>query len=70
MVSKLQQDIESGYTVKTVFIMSGKADKEASIVKEQIGSLFSGIEMITGPLGSAIGVHAGAGTIAISWFRE
>ncbi|WP_428908205.1 DegV family protein [Niallia sp. Krafla_26] len=70
MVSKLQNDIENGHRVETVFILSGKASAESEIVKEQIRSLFSEIEIITGPLGSAIGVHAGEGTIGISWFRE
>ena len=70
MVSKLKSDIEQGFNVKTVFILSGKADEESYTIQEQIHSLFPEIEMLSGPLGSAVGVHTGAGTIALSWYRE
>ena len=43
---------------------------ESLNIQEQIRSLYPEIEMASGPLGSAIGVHAGAGTIALTWFRE
>ena len=46
------------------------AKLESLNIQEQIRSLYPEIEMASGPLGSAIGVHAGAGTIALTWFRE
>ena len=46
------------------------AEEESYTIQEQIHSLFPEIEMISGPLGSAVGVHTGAGTIALNWFRE
>lgn len=70
IVSRLISDVEEGINVKTVFILSAKAEKELHMIQEQIHSLFPHIEILTGPLGSAVGVHAGAGTIALTWFRE
>ena len=70
MVSRLKSDIEEGINVKTVFILSGNAEEESYKIQEQIHSLFPEIEIISGPLGSAVGVHTGSGTIALSWFRE
>ncbi|MCQ6276341.1 DegV family protein [Bacillus sp. V3B] len=70
MVSRLKSDLEQGMHVKTVFILEGSAAQEALNVQEQIRSLSPNIEIVIGPLGSAIGVHAGAGTIALTWFRE
>ena len=70
MVSRLKSDIEEGFNVKTVFILSGNAEEESYTIQEQIHSLFPEIEMISGPLGSAVGVHTGSGTIALNWFRE
>ena len=70
MVSRLKSDIDEGINVKTVFILSGKAEEESYNIQEQIHSLFPEIELVSGPLGSAIGVHTGAGTIALNWFRE
>ena len=70
MVSKLKSDIEQGFHVKTVFILTGKADEESYTIQEQIYSLFPEIELVSGPLGSAVGVHTGPGTIALNWFRE
>ncbi|MFB9989701.1 DegV family protein [Bacillus benzoevorans] len=70
MISLLQNDLEKGVTIKKVFVLSGSAAEESLILQEQIRSLTPNIEIVTGPLGSAIGVHVGAGTIAISWFRE
>jgi DegV family protein with EDD domain len=70
MVSRLKNDLDEGMKVNTVFILIGSAEEEAESIAEQIRSLSPDIEIVRGPLGSAIGVHAGAGTIAISWFRE
>lgn len=70
MVSLLQNDIENGIKIKKVFILSGNAPEETLSLLEQIYSIAPDIEVDTGPLGSAIGVHVGAGTIGISWFRE
>lgn len=70
MVSRLKSDLEEGMKVNTVFILKGSAEEEALAIQEEIRSLSPKMEMVIGPVGSAIGVHVGAGTIAISWFRE
>jgi DegV family protein with EDD domain len=70
MVSRLNNDLEQGIPVQTFFILEGMAAQEAIIIQEQIRTLSPEIEIVIGPLGSAIGVHAGAGTIALTWFRE
>ncbi len=70
MISLLQNDIEKGIQIKKVFILSGNAAEESLNLQEQIRLLDPDIEIITGPLGSAIGVHVGAGTIGVSWFKE
>ena len=70
MVSRLQSDIEQGNHIKKVFVLDGMATLESLNIQEQIRSLYPEIELVSGPLGSAIGVHAGAGTIALTWFRE
>ena len=70
MVSQLKSDLDLGFKVSTVFILSGKANEDSIAIQNQIHSLSPEIEIVTGPLGSAIGVHAGQGTIALTWFRE
>ena len=70
IVSRLQSDIEQGNHIKKIFVLDGMAKLESLNIQEQIRSLYPEIEMVSGPLGSAIGVHAGAGTIALTWFRE
>jgi DegV family protein with EDD domain len=70
MVSRLKSDLEQGINVKKAFVLEGSAAQESLNIQEQIRSLFPDIEIVVGPLGSAIGVHAGAGTIALTWFRE
>jgi DegV family protein with EDD domain len=70
MVSHLQSDIEQGSNVQTVFVLEGMAPQESLYIQEQLRSLFPDINIVSGPLGSAIGVHAGAGTIALTWFNE
>jgi DegV family protein with EDD domain len=70
MVSRLKDDLEQGINIKTVFILTGKAEEQSLSIQDQIRSISPEIEIVSGPLGSAIGVHAGAGTIALTWFRE
>lgn len=70
MVDRLKRDLEEGKKINKVFILQGQADEEAESIQEQIRSLSPDIEIAMGPVGSAIGVHAGAGTIALSWFQE
>lgn len=70
MVARLKEDLEQGLIIKTVYILEGSAKQEALSIQEQVRSLSSNIEIVIGPLGSAIGVHAGSGTIALTWFRE
>ncbi|WP_338452411.1 DegV family protein [Niallia oryzisoli] len=70
MVARLKEDLEQGLNIKTVYILEGSAKQEALSIQEQVRSLSSEIEIVIGPLGSAIGVHAGSGTIALTWFRE
>jgi DegV family protein with EDD domain len=69
MISLLQNDLEKAIDIKKVFVLSGGAEEESFVLQEQIRALSPEIEIVSGPLGSAIGVHVGAGTIAISWFR-
>ncbi|WP_394232262.1 DegV family protein [Niallia oryzisoli] len=70
MVAKLKDDLEQDIIIKTVYILEGGAKQEALSIEEQIRALSPDLEVVIGPLGSAIGVHAGAGTIALTWFRE
>ncbi|WP_191090644.1 DegV family protein [Niallia endozanthoxylica] len=70
MVARLKDDLDQGVSIKTVYILEGSAKQEALSIQEQVRSLLPEIEIIIGPLGSAIGVHAGAGTIALTWFKE
>ncbi|WP_071394891.1 DegV family protein [Bacillus tuaregi] len=70
MVTRLKEDLDQGYKINKVYILEGTAKQEAHTIQEQVRSLSPEMEIIIGPLGSAIGVHAGAGTIALTWFRE
>lgn len=70
MVSRLKSDLENGMQVKTVFVLEGSAAQESLTIQEKIRAVSRDIEIVTGPLGSAVGVHVGAGTIALTWFTE
>lgn len=70
MVSRLKSDLENGMQVKTAFVLEGSAAQESLTIQEQIRAVSPDIEIVTGPLGSAVGVHVGAGTIALTWFTE
>lgn len=70
MVSHLEKDLNQGIKVSTVYILEGSAKQEALTLEENIHALSPDLKIVTGPIGSAIGVHAGAGTIALTWFRE
>jgi DegV family protein with EDD domain len=70
MVSRLKDDLEQGINIKTVFILEGSAVQEALNIQEQIRSLSPDLKVVTGSIGAAVGAHAGAGTIALTWFKE
>ncbi len=70
MVSRLKEDLENGETIKKVFILQAGAKDELQFLIEEIKNISDEIEIAIGPLGAAVGVHAGSGTIALSWYKN
>jgi DegV family protein with EDD domain len=69
ILSQLQNAITKG-TVKKVFLMHGNALEKAEEYKEEIIRGNPDLVVEIGTLCAAIGVHAGEGTVAVSWFNE
>lgn len=70
LIAYLEEALASGKNIATVFLLGGQAEEDVSYLEEKIRTTYPSIRIQTGTLGAAIGVHAGAGTIAIAWVEN
>lgn len=70
LLTYLENDIQEGKIIKKVYLLNGNAGEEFEDFKEKVNEQFPNLQIVTGALGAAVGVHAGAGTVGIGWFEE
>jgi DegV family protein with EDD domain len=55
---------------KVIYVLHANADEKAQEWKEKIHEKYTDMNVLIGPLSSAVTLHAGEGTIALGWFNE
>ncbi|AIG28318.1 DegV family protein [Brevibacillus laterosporus] len=69
MLAQLDQAMQK-QQIKNVQILHGNVMEKAQALKKRIKEKYQDVEVMIGPISSTIGVHAGQGTIALSWINE
>ncbi|MDN9011776.1 DegV family protein [Brevibacillus laterosporus] len=69
MLGQLDQAMQK-QQIKNVQILHGNVVEKAQALKKRIKEKYQDVEVMIGPISSTIGVHAGQGTIALSWINE
>ncbi|WP_068792663.1 DegV family protein [Brevibacillus laterosporus] len=69
MLAQLDQAMQK-QQIKNVQILHGNVMEKAQALKKRIKEKYQDVEVMVGPISSTIGVHAGQGTIALSWINE
>lgn len=70
MLDILEVEYTSGNRIKRVYVLHANANEDVAYLEESIQSISEDIEIFIGEIGAVIGVHAGEGTVGISWFDE
>lgn len=70
MLAPLEYDISKDRQIDKVFILHANADEDAVFLEQSVQQIAPFVEIEVGVIASAIGVHTGNGTVAISWIKR
>lgn len=71
-ISKILEQLSKAQEIKKlkeIYIINGNCPDKAFDLEMKIKELFPNISVLHAPIGAAIGVHAGEGTLGLVWFK-